>query len=113
MAEQVQDLGDGRLEILASVAPWQHVRPMGEDLVATEMVLPENHVLTAVDLGAVIAAGHTCMRVRRKSRGRSSSTEKSSVPSTSATDGGPFGPCSPSARSARARTSATVRSASR
>src|SRR6186997_3138453 len=42
MAEQVQDLGDGRLEILASVAPWQHVRPMGEDLVATELVLPAN-----------------------------------------------------------------------
>src|SRR5919204_5951222 len=42
MAEQVEDLGDDRLEILAAVAPWQHVRPMGEDLVATELVLPEN-----------------------------------------------------------------------
>src|SRR6266849_1084163 len=66
MAEQVQDLGDGRLEILASVAPWQHVRPMGEDLVATELVLPENHALGAVDLGAVTAAGHMCLRVRRR-----------------------------------------------
>jgi putative molybdopterin biosynthesis protein len=68
MAENVQDLGDGRLEILASVAPWQHVRPMGEDLVATELVLPENHMLSAVDLGAVTAAGHTCLRVRRRPR---------------------------------------------
>jgi putative molybdopterin biosynthesis protein len=66
MAEQVQDLGDGRLEILASVAPWQHVRPMGEDLVATELVLPENHVLSAVDLGALVAAGHTRVSVRRR-----------------------------------------------
>src|ERR1700694_3225229 len=66
MAEQVQDLGDGRLEILASVAPWQHVRPMGEDLVATELVLPENHLLGAVDLGALVAAGHTHVRVRRR-----------------------------------------------
>lgn len=66
MAEHVQDLGDGRLEILASVAPWQHVRPMGEDLVATELVLPENHALGAVDLGAVVAAGHTCVSVRRR-----------------------------------------------
>src|SRR5260221_6286816 len=48
MAEQVQDLGGGRLEILASVAPWQHVRPMGEDLVASELVLPENHTLGPV-----------------------------------------------------------------
>src|SRR5260370_42635330 len=66
MAEQVQDLGDGRLEILASVAPWQHVRPMGEDLVATELVLPENHTLGAVDLGALVAAGHTRGVVRRR-----------------------------------------------
>ncbi|MCA1645043.1 MAG: molybdopterin biosynthesis protein [Chloroflexi bacterium] len=66
MAEQVQDRGDGQLEILASVAPWQHVRPMGEDLVATEMVLPENRVLGAVDLGALIAAGHTRVSVRRR-----------------------------------------------
>jgi putative molybdopterin biosynthesis protein len=66
MAEQVQDLGEGRLEILAAVAPWQHVRSMGEDLVATELVLPENHVLTAVDLGAVTAAGHTSIAVRRQ-----------------------------------------------
>lgn len=68
MAEQVQDLGEGRLEILAAVAPWQHVRPMGEDLVATELVLPENHALSAVDLGAVVAAGHTCVNVRRRPR---------------------------------------------
>src|SRR5438128_1547489 len=66
MAEQVQDVGDGRLEILASVAPWQHVRPMGEDLVATELVLPENHLLGAVDLGALVAAGHTSLKVRRQ-----------------------------------------------
>ena len=68
MAENVQDLGDGRLEILASVAPWQHVRPMGEDLVATELVLPANHALSAVDLGAIVAAGHTCVSVRRRPR---------------------------------------------
>src|SRR5437870_11684794 len=66
MATQVQDLGDGRLEILAAVAPWQHVRPMGEDLVATELVLPENHLLGAVDLGALVAAGHTSLKVRRQ-----------------------------------------------
>jgi molybdopterin molybdotransferase/putative molybdopterin biosynthesis protein len=68
MAEQVQDLGEGRLEILAAVAPWQHVRSMGEDLVATELVLPENHVLSAVDLGALTASGHTCIAVRTRPR---------------------------------------------
>ena len=66
MAEQVQDLGEGRLEILSAVAPWQHVRSMGEDLVATELVLPENHVLNAVDLGALTAAGYAEIHVRRQ-----------------------------------------------
>jgi len=66
MAEQVQDLGEGRLEILSAVAPWQHVRSMGEDLVATELVLPENHVLSAVDLGALTAAGYTHVNARRR-----------------------------------------------
>jgi putative molybdopterin biosynthesis protein len=66
MAEQVQELDAQTVEILASVAPWQHVRPMGEDVVASELVLPENHVLGPVDLGALIAAGHTGLAVRRR-----------------------------------------------
>lgn len=68
MAEHVQELAADRLEILAAVAPWQHVRAMGEDVVATEMVLPENHALGAVDLGALAAAGHTTVPVRRRPR---------------------------------------------
>jgi putative molybdopterin biosynthesis protein len=68
MAEHVQEVGSDLLEILAAVAPWQHVRPMGEDLVASELVLPSNHLLTAVDLGAVVAAGHTSVSVRRRAR---------------------------------------------
>jgi putative molybdopterin biosynthesis protein len=68
MAEHVQEVGDGLLEILSPVAPWHHVRSMGEDVVATELVLPENHRLTAVDLGAITATGHTHVRVRRRPR---------------------------------------------
>ncbi len=33
------------IEILSSAAPWTHVRPMGEDMVATELVVPANHRL--------------------------------------------------------------------
>src|SRR5919204_1848051 len=66
MAEDVQEVGADEVEILAAVAPWQHVRPMGEDVVATELVLPENRCLGPVDLGALVAAGHTCVRVRRR-----------------------------------------------
>ncbi len=57
-----------RIEIRASVTPWSHVRPMGEDMVATELVLPSNHTLRPVDLGAIAGCGHTSVSVRRKPR---------------------------------------------
>jgi len=56
------------IEIRASVAPWQHIRPMGEDMVATELVLPANHTLRPVDLGAIAGSGHTMVVVRRQPR---------------------------------------------
>ncbi|MDH7485677.1 MAG: molybdopterin biosynthesis protein [Anaerolineae bacterium] len=56
------------IEILASVAPWQHVRPMGEDMVASELVLPANHRLRPQDLGAIVGSGHTTVSVRRRPR---------------------------------------------
>lgn len=68
MAEHVQSLADDRVEIRAAVAPWQHVRPLGEDLVATELVLPERHQLRPVDLGALAAAGHPDVLVYARPR---------------------------------------------
>ena len=56
------------IRIRASVAPWSHVRPLGEDIVATQLVLPAGHILRPVDLGAVAAAGHQEIRVARKPR---------------------------------------------
>ncbi len=68
MIEHLHQLSDGAVEIMAPVAPWQHVRPLGEDIVATEMVLPESHLLGPVDLGACAAAGLTELPVRRRPR---------------------------------------------
>lgn len=57
---------DGAIEIYASVAPYQHVRVIGEDIVATEMIVPENHRLRPVDMGAMLASGHLEVSVRRQ-----------------------------------------------
>ena len=54
------------VRIRASVAPWSHVRPLGEDIVATQLVLPAGHTLRPVDLGAIAAAGHQEIEVARK-----------------------------------------------
>jgi putative molybdopterin biosynthesis protein len=49
--------------IRAAIIPWSHVRLVGEDIVATQLVLPEGHLLRPVDLGAVAASGHSSLRV--------------------------------------------------
>lgn len=56
------------LRIREAVPPWMHVRPMGEDMVATQLVLPAGHVLRPVDLGAIAGCGHDMVRVARKPR---------------------------------------------
>jgi len=65
MIEDVHEIG-GEAEILASVAPWQHVRSAGEDIVATELLLPSNHLIEPADVGALLAAGVPRVRVRRR-----------------------------------------------
>jgi putative molybdopterin biosynthesis protein len=69
MIEHTQHWQDGDsegIEIRASLAPWHHVRPMGEDMVATELVLPANHKIRPVDLGALAGSGHAEVTVYRQ-----------------------------------------------
>lgn len=72
MIEHTQNvtLSDGRaaIEIRASLPPWHHVRPMGEDMVATELVLPANRRLRPVDIGALAGSGHATVVVYRQPR---------------------------------------------
>lgn len=67
MIEQVQELtrdeGQGTIEITQSTPPWQYVRAMGEDMVATELVLPANHRIRPQDLGAMAGCGHVEVEV--------------------------------------------------
>lgn len=55
-----------RIRIRASAAPWSHIRPMGEDIVATQLILPAGQKLRPVDLGAAAAGGNCTLRVARK-----------------------------------------------
>ncbi|MEZ4645912.1 MAG: molybdopterin-binding protein [Chloroflexota bacterium] len=72
MIEHTQSvqLPDGQvgIELRAALPPWHHVRPMGEDMVATELVLPANHKLRPVDLGALAGSGHATVTVYRQPR---------------------------------------------
>ncbi|MCG0274955.1 MAG: molybdopterin biosynthesis protein [Thermosediminibacteraceae bacterium] len=66
MIEEVHPLGNGEVEIVSPCSPWDNVRGIGEDMAATELVVPENHRLRPQDLSAILAAGHTAVRVRKK-----------------------------------------------
>ena len=66
MIEKVHQIDDTTVEIFESVAPWNHVRLVGEDVVATELLLPRSHRLRPYDLGALLAAGHTHIRVKAR-----------------------------------------------
>ena len=56
------------IRIRGAVAPWSHVRPHGEDIIATQLVLPAGHVLRPVDLGAIAASGFDEIKVAHKPR---------------------------------------------
>ena len=57
MAEDIIEVDDEHIKIMESVPGWQHVRPVGEDIVAGEMILPSNHQIRAVDIGVLLAGG--------------------------------------------------------
>jgi len=57
-----------KIRIREAVAPWSHVRPLGEDMIATQLVLPAGHTLRPVDLGAIAGSGHASVFVSRKPR---------------------------------------------
>ena len=54
--------------IRKAFSPWSHIRHMGEDIVATQLVLPSGHVLRPIDLGAIAASGNVSIYVYRRPR---------------------------------------------
>jgi putative molybdopterin biosynthesis protein len=48
---------DGQVSLYAAAAPWQHVRQIGEDISAGDMILPSFTEITPAALGAMLAAG--------------------------------------------------------
>ncbi|MDD4753195.1 MAG: molybdopterin biosynthesis protein [Desulfitobacteriaceae bacterium] len=57
MVENLHYPDEDTVEIIQPVAPWQHVRTVGEDMVVGEMIVPARHRLSPVDIGALLAGG--------------------------------------------------------
>ncbi|CCK78473.1 molybdopterin biosynthesis protein [Desulfobacula toluolica] len=57
MIEHLNIIDKKNVEIEAPVFPWQHVRKMGEDIVATQLLFPRGHKINTYSLGALLAGG--------------------------------------------------------
>lgn len=65
MIEDVHYLKNTEVEVASAATPWQHVRTIGEDLVATELILPQGHKIRPIDQGAMLATGVTRVLVSK------------------------------------------------
>ena len=67
MAEDTEETPEGIL--IRSPAPaWQHVRPVGEDIIAGEMILTGHHQIRPIDIGVLLSGGVTEISVFRQPR---------------------------------------------
>lgn len=64
--EDVNQVGDGLIQIEAPVTPWENIRSIGESAISGQMIVPTNQVITAYHIGALLEAGVTEIKVRRK-----------------------------------------------
>ena len=66
MVEDIVKNEDGSITIHAAAAPWQHIRQIGEDICAGEMILPAHMQITPAAIGSMIAGGVLQIEVIRK-----------------------------------------------
>ncbi len=66
MMEDVIAAEDGLVRLYAPAAPWQHVRQIGEDVCAGEMILGSHLTVSPAAIGAMLAAGVLELRVLRR-----------------------------------------------
>lgn len=66
MIEDVIRQEDGSVRLYTAAVPWQHVRQIGEDICAREMILPSYMEITPAAIGAMIAGGVRDVDVLRR-----------------------------------------------
>lgn len=66
MVEDLIKVDETHMEIYQSATPWQNIRPLGEDIVENQLIVPSNHKIRPVDIGALIAGGINELEVYKK-----------------------------------------------
>lgn len=66
MVEDIIKVDENKIQIYRSAAPWQHIRPLGEDIVENQLILPSGSAIRPVDIGAMLAGGVNSVEVYKK-----------------------------------------------
>ncbi len=57
---------EGKVDIISPAIPWQHIRPIGEDIVAGELIVPTNHEISPIDISVLLSSSITEISVIKK-----------------------------------------------
>lgn len=68
MIEDIIKNPDSSITLIKSARPYQDIRPIGEDIVEGDMVLPKNHKIRPVDISALLSSGINELLVIKKPR---------------------------------------------
>lgn len=66
MVEDIIRISENEVKIYKSASPWQHIRTLGEDIVENQLIIPSNHSVRSVDIGAMLAGGVNTVEVYRR-----------------------------------------------
>ena len=66
MVEDLINVAEGKVAIYKSATPFQNIRPIGEDIVETQLIIPSKHLIRPVDIGAIIAGGVNEIQVYKR-----------------------------------------------
>jgi putative molybdopterin biosynthesis protein len=66
MIEDVREVDEDTIEVIAAASPWQYIRMAGEDIVATELILTRGHRIRPIDVAAMLSGGVRSVVVKKK-----------------------------------------------
>lgn len=66
LTKNEEDEGIEEIIIFSPVPPGQHIRNIGEDIVANQLIIPINHLIRPIDIGALLSGGIGHLLVRQK-----------------------------------------------
>ncbi|MBW1998145.1 MAG: molybdopterin biosynthesis protein [Deltaproteobacteria bacterium] len=68
MVEKLYQVDEEHVEIRSPAYPWEHIRKVGEDIVATQLLFPQNHQIRPYDIGALVSGGVFRVKVWKRPR---------------------------------------------